>query len=305
MTTSMEQVSDAGNWMDTTQHDLVASLNSVRSDRSHMMTRDLPRGDRTALLASIVEAQILPRLARARWAPAIAGVKIPQSGVALETTNGDTLELVRLLLTEEAAGAVAFIDVLRAREIPPDALYLGVVTLAARRLGELWEQDVCDFVQVTISMGRLQQVVRALSPHFQARSLRRPQEESVLLAPAPGEQHTFGLGMLAEFFQRAGWRLAGGPMTTAKDAADIARNVWIDVVGFSIGSAAKLEGLARCIQTVRRASQNPDLFVMVGGPLLLTQPDLVIQVGADTSAADAVAAVRKANELVSMRVATD
>ncbi|MGD0107095.1 MAG: cobalamin B12-binding domain-containing protein, partial [Rhodopila sp.] len=207
--------------------------------------------------------------------------------------------------TEASGSAVAFIETLRLRGVPPASLYLGVVTQAAQRLGELWEQDRCDFAQVTISMGSLQQVVRALSPYFQLESLRRPQSESALLVPAPGEQHTFGLVMLAEFFRREGWYVAGGPVTSAKDAASIVRDTWIDVAGFSIGSAGRVEGLAQCIRAVRRASQNPDLFVMIGGPLLLTQPDIVTRVGADTTATDAAAAVRQARGLLAMRAAAD
>jgi methanogenic corrinoid protein MtbC1 len=258
------------------------------------------QSERKDVLTRIVEAQILPRLAQAGRI-----VKPDDTDRMAVTIEGDTSELVRMLLIDDASGALALIHELQTHGATPAELFLGVVTLAARRLGELWERDLCDFTQVTIGMGRLQQVLRALSPSFQVEAVRRAQTESVLLVPAPGEQHTFGLMMLAEFFQREGWHVAGGPATTAKDAADIAHGTWMDVAGFSIGSVARLESLAQCIRTVRRASSNRDLFVMVGGPLFLTHPDLVTRVGADAVAGDAVAAVRQARGSLAMRSAAD
>jgi methanogenic corrinoid protein MtbC1 len=180
-----------------------------------------------------------------------------------------------------------------------------VLTRAAQILGEMWDQDRCDFAQVTVSMGWLQQILRSLSPHFQIEAVTRAHAETVLLAPGPGEQHTFGLVMLGEFFRREGWHVAGGPATSASDAILIVRRTWVDVAGFSIGSASRLEGLAQCIRAVRRASRNPNLYVMVGGPLFLTRPGLAARTGADAVGTDAAGAVRQANGLLGMGAAAD
>jgi MerR family transcriptional regulator, light-induced transcriptional regulator len=209
------------------------------------------------------------------------------------------------LLDRDASSAAGFVDSLRRRGVSPGSLFLGVVTRAAQILGEMWDQDRCDFAQVTISMGRLQQVLRTLSPHFQMGAVTRAHADTVLLAPGPGEQHTFGLLMLAEFFRREGWQVAGGPATSASDAMLIVRRAWVDVAGFSIGSLARLEGLTECIRAVRRASRNPNLYVMVGGPLFLARPGLLARTGADAAANDAAGAVRQANGLLGMGAAAD
>jgi len=217
------------------------------------------------------------------------------------TTEGDTSELLRLVLQREAPEAIAFVSTLTLRGVTAEALFLGVITEAARALGALWEEDRCDLVQVAISTGRLQQVMRALTPDFHRDGAHRPQPSSVLLLPAPGEMHTLGLSMLGEFFRRSGWHVGGGP-ALGNDAAALARGGWFDVVGFSIGSDVQLEGLTRCISAVRRASRNRDIGVMVGGPLFLLRPDLVSRVGADMAAADGPAAVRGAVGLLALRV---
>jgi len=245
------------------------------------------------LLSRIVETEILPRLALARGVDAQA--------LRAATTEADAEELVRLLLKQEAPSAVAFLTALRKRGATVEGLYLGILTDAARRLGTMWEEDRCDFTQVTISMGRLQQVVRNLSPVFQIAPIPRPRAQRVLLLPAPGGQHTFGLVMLAEFFCRAGWHVAGGPTVGAHEVIETVRNGWFDVVGFSIGAERQLEGVVNCIQAVRRASCNPDVGVMIGGPLFLERPDLPARVGADGAAIDAASAVLTATGLLALR----
>lgn len=77
----------------------------------------------------------------------------------------------------------------------------------------------------------------------------------------------------------------------------------MDVVGFSVGSSVRLTALKGAIRDVRAASVNTDIKVMVGGPLLLTQPDLLAELGADASATDAPGAVREARGLLTVRSA--
>ncbi len=259
------------------------------------------RRDRASLLTRVVEAEILPRLAMLRGANAASS----EDSVEVTTTDDDTANLVRLLLAQEGSGAEAFITELQHLGSSAVSLYLGVISQAARALGMLWEEDRCDFTQVTIGLGRLQQVVRFLSPEFQAAAVAHPQPPNILLIPAPGEQHTFGLMIVAEFFQRDGWCVTGGPATTPDEAIAIARDTWIDVAGLTIAAPPRLEGLTNCIRTLRRVSRNRDLSIMVGGPLLLRYPDVLVRIGADVCAADALSAVRQASGLIALRTAAD
>src|SRR3954447_22041949 len=209
----------------------------------------IPRQQRRALLTQVVEAEILPRLAMIRGTSADPIVNA--AGIA--ATEDDTSQFVRLLLAAGNDKTDPFIAQLQSRGATALSLYLGLVTQAARVLGTLWDEDRCDFTQVTIALGRLQQIVRGLSPQFQASAISHAQPPHILLVPAPGEQHTFGLLIVAEFFQRDGWTVAGGPATAPEEAFVIARDTWIDVVGFSVASPPRVEGLATCIRTLRRA----------------------------------------------------
>ena len=268
----------------------------------------MARNRRSVLLNRVVEAEILPRLAlaRSRTPDATPANSAAAAKPDIVTTDDDTAHIVRLLMGQEDTGALLYVEKLELRGATPASLYLGLITQAARKLGELWEEDRCDFAQVTIGLGRLQQIVRALSPSFQTASVARSAHaDTVLLLPAPGEQHTIGLVILAEFFQREGWQIAGGPVSTGYDAAGIVRGAWVDVAGFSIGSLKHVDGLTACINAVRKASRNRYVGIMVGGPLFLRRPDLVTRVGADTTAPDAPSAIRQARGLLAMRAAAD
>jgi methanogenic corrinoid protein MtbC1 len=301
--TFVAQVTNSVRWPGVDQHGQDSSNGTASGYSAQDNSASLFRNRRAALLKRAVEAEILPRLALAR-AGAVA--KQAETKPDAWTTEDDTAELVRLLMTPEDGSAWAFIELLKARGATPTSLYLGIITRAAQRLGELWDEDRCDFGQVTIGLGRLQQVVRALSPSFQMAAVgQSAHAETVLLLPAPGEQHTFGLVILAEFFRREGWHVTGSPASSGIDAPTLVSDAWVDIAGFSIGSIKHVDRLTACIRAVRKASRNRYLGVMVGGPLFLHRPDLVARVGADTSAADAPSAVHQARGLLAMRAAAD
>jgi transcriptional regulator PpsR len=123
----------------------------------------------------------------------------------------------------------------------------------------------------------------------------------VLLLPGPGEQHTFGLVMVSEFFRRAGWDVAGGPWEAGADPIIMVRREWFDVVGFSLGSELHLDELAQCIRAVRKAAINPRIGIMVGGPIFSLHPEFVSRVGADGAASDGRKAPEMAERLSASR----
>jgi MerR family transcriptional regulator, light-induced transcriptional regulator len=284
-------------------YDRQASIEALERPATDGNSPLLARARRSALLSRVVEVEILPRLVLAR----AIGLTKPVNGSKHQATSEhDTEALVALLLGPDDGGVEDFIAQLQACGATVASLFLGVVTGAARRLGELWEDDRCDFAQVTISVGRLQQLIRTLSPSFQMAAVRPSDHaDTVLLLPVPGEQHTIGLLLLSEYFQREGWRVIGGPASGSGHALELVRDESVDIVGLSIGSVRHLDALTACIGSLRKVSRNRYLVVMVGGPLLLQRPDLVVRVGADTTAPDAPSAIRQARGLLAMRAAAD
>ena len=205
---------------------------------------------------------------------------MPTLGVA------EVSHFVELVLAPSDAGWMDDIASLRARGVSVEVLYLDLLAPAARQLGTLWEDDTVMFSDVTVAVGRLHRIMRSLSPAFGSEVDVPPDGRRALLIPAPGEQHTFGLSMVAEFFRRAGWDVVCDLDSRAVDPVALVRGEWFDVVGISAGVSARLDWLKSGIAAVRHASRNRTVGIMVGGPVFANDNDLVRSVGADATASD-------------------
>ena len=249
---------------------------------------------RRVILTRTVELDVIPRLLVAHptpVAPAVAGLLVSTAHVA---------DLVGLVLSRGEPEAVAFVEAMHDQGAAAESLYLDLLAPAARRLGEMWEDDTCDFTEVTIGLWRLQNAMRELSPSFLRVADVPTQGPRVLLVPLPGEDHTFGLSMVYEFFRRAGWNAWSGPVASSADLRGLVRREWVQVIGFSLACDEKLDAVRAEIRSVRRASMNPGLAVLVGGPGFTANPLLAAEVGADGTATDGRQAVLQAQALVDL-----
>ena len=253
---------------------------------------------RRAILTRTVELDVIPRLLIAHplpGAPVVAGI-----GADLLVTGMHVTDLVGLVLSRGEPEAVAFVAAMQEAGAAAESLYLDLLAPAARRLGEMWENDTCDFTEVTIGLWRLQNAMRELSPSFLHAADTRSNGPRVLLVPLPGEDHTFGLSMVYEFFRRAGWNAWCGSVESSADLRGMVRREWVEVIGFSLACDEKLDAVRTEIRSVRRASRNPGLAVLVGGPGFTANPRLAAEVGADGTATDGRQAVLQAQALVDL-----
>jgi len=256
--------------------------------------------ERMSRLVKTLEAEVIPRLVEAyRSAP--MGEMLP-AVVSPTPTAGEVEEFVQLLLHRDDASVSTFIANLRSRGMSIEVVFLELLAAAASHLGGLWEEDRCDFTAVTIALGRLQNLLRVLSPQMAAEAASPANAYRVLLVPSPGEQHTFGLSMVAEFFVHAGWEVASGRGAYRDEAIDMVSREWFDVIGFSVGSEVRLDWLTTCIASVRQLSRNPAIGVLVGGPVFTANPEYAAIVGADATSKDGKQALIAAEALIPNRV---
>jgi methanogenic corrinoid protein MtbC1 len=247
-------------------------------------------------LVNTIEHEIIPRLVKSTRDASHAAVTA--------RAQAATAKLAQLILENHAGVAGEFIEELRAEGMQLEAIYLDVMAPAARHLGKMWEDDLCDFTAVTIGLWRLQQLMYELSPAFQDDAEHGVHVLRTMLVPVPGSQHTLGLLMVAEFFRRAGWAVWGDPAATVPDLLKAVKTQYFDLAGFSVGSETHFDLLARTIKDIRKQSQNPAIRIMVGGPVIVANPELVAVVGADGTAPDASQAVEMARKLMALKAAT-
>jgi len=251
---------------------------------------------RSERLERTIQNELVPRLLQSHRAgplsPSLA------SAVSRNLPPEDVRAFVNALRNPDDLVGSHFVDSRLQDGCSIETVFLDLLAPAARRLGEMWESDEVDFVEVTMAMGRMQRLLRSLSPAFLGDAEQHEPVGSVLLSCMSGEQHTFGLIMVGEFLIRDGWQVLVGAPWSEADLASIVATQWYDVIGFSVGTDNRLPKLRHDIRRLRAASKNPNVQVMVGGQPIAKNPNLARELGADAYAADTRSAPKVARALL-------
>lgn len=266
-----------------------ASQSSIRGTPRAKSSRGTFRAD--WLTASALRNSVIPRLVQAHGVATT--VKTPAARVV---TIDHLSHLIPLLLRADGMPAAElFVQELCDSGIPLERIYLDLFGGGARRLGEMWKQDRCDFGLVTIATSRLQRLVRSLADTFRGATPVVLRPKRVLLTVFPGTQHTLGLTLLEEFFRRAGWVVTSGE--GAQDLTPLVHRCQPQVIGVSVGRSQDLQPLRTFLSSVRAIEVGPRPSILVGGPIFVARPELAMDVGADGTASDAIGALACAESL--------
>jgi MerR family transcriptional regulator, light-induced transcriptional regulator len=245
--------------------------------------------DEAGALASVIALDIIPRL--------LMGHRVEQQSRAPKSLNGftdrdraiflaDALELSASQLSAKLRDKLM-------RGCDLDSVLLDLMAPVARTLGEMWERDSLTFIDVTIAVQKMQQVLRdicqstpsdAFGPH-------------ALLLPAPGETHSFGLVIVSELFRKRGWYVAGGLPVSQREIVNMVQCQPFAVVGFSLSHADLLGNLKTAIAKVRKFSINRDVLIVVGGRVFDGKMDVAVDIGADAAFADAAEVIAFADKV--------
>ena len=251
-----------------------------------------------ASLMQILESQIIPSLLAANeFTEPFYSTDGARTALPTESEISSFAELCTGL-DEEAPNL--FVQGLMAEGLSSEAIFLHLLAPAARHLGYLWDEDLCDFSKVTIGLLRMQKITLRLGSDFQEKRKSALEGMRALFAPVPGSQHTLGVLMVSEFFRREGWQVWMELGSSEEKLLAAVKKDWFQVIGLSIGTEAHVESLTDTIRSIRAASANRDVKVLIGGPFLALSPNLYKEVGADAAAGDAVSAVELAKNLFAL-----
>jgi methanogenic corrinoid protein MtbC1 len=181
--------------------------------------------------------------------------------------------------------------VLRARldGMSIDMIYLGYLAGAARGLGVRWDEDRATSAQMTVAAGRIYAIMRGLRQSFVADQVLRPAQQRALFASVPGEIHTLGVTMAADWFRRRGWQIDLRTGLSHHDLVAAAEPEAYPVIGLSAGSDRMVFPLARLIVALRIS--NPRAWIMVSGKIGDAVADICTLVDADGVVEDTEAAL--------------
>jgi methylmalonyl-CoA mutase cobalamin-binding subunit len=210
----------------------------------------------------------------------------------------DELERLAWACLDSLESALLQVDAWRRCGHGLEDIYLRGMAPCARLLGHWWRCDTADFGQVTIASSNLQRVLYRLSEEFCAPGANHPLGLSLLLATEPRAQHTLGAFMLSEFFRRHGWTVQTMTPHDSEDVVSQLRRDWYDAVGLSISTGRELQPLLSLLPRLRDQSPNPNLRVLVGGPLAFSRPQDLQALGVDLVSGDARETVRHLSQQV-------
>lgn len=205
---------------------------------------------------------------------------IPPQSLRPATSEVDAL-CDALVSHDESAGA-EMVRIARQGGMPAEVLYHSYIAEAVRRLGQRWERDEATAAEVILGAGRVYAILRDLRTVFLAERLTAPLGAEAVIAAVPGEVHGIGATIAADTLRRKGWdiTLLLGLGHTAL-VEEIARLKPAMVV-LSIAQSSMTFAVARLIVALR--VRCPQVWVMVGGPVISHDPDVTRIVDADAGA---------------------
>ncbi len=265
-----------------------APLEAVRR-RSTAASPDQPES-----VNAIIESEIIPRLLMAHTSSE-GRTRARRSRII---TQDEASRFALLPLRLEAASLLEEVDAFIDKGASVETICLDLLAPAARKLGEMWESDECDFLDVTMGLWRLQEVMREVAARSPAALGGMSLPYTALFSPMPGDHHNFGTLMIEEVFARGGWRSEALIKPERRELLDRLARQPFDLIGLTLARDCPSAALANLIKAVRNVSANPRIVVLVGGRMINENPGVADDVGADGTGADALAALDLANALV-------
>jgi MerR family transcriptional regulator, light-induced transcriptional regulator len=197
--------------------------------------------------------------------------------------------LCAALLSGDDRAADQFILAARRDGVDTAAISRGYVAGAARKLGQMWDDDRISFIDVTLACGKLYGIIRGLRHVLAPQIIQGRETRPTLFALVPGETHTLGIEIATDHFRRDGWdvdMLMGLDHDAMVAEADLRHYEAIVLVA---NSDRMLESLTRLSLALRIT--QPLAHIIVAGGILDHHPDILRLVGAEAVMADLDSAI--------------
>jgi len=261
---------------------------------------ELENAEMMQWLNKTIESEIIPRL--------LMGHKLfptyDQNGEEvgeIEVKQSEIVDFCQALIDGPVEECFSFIERMQKSGHSLISLYVNLIPASTRRLQELWESDENSFTEVTLALGRAQNLIHQLSPIFVNQSNLSEFKGNALLINVPGSQHTLGILMLGEFFKLAGWNTTVEIEISNDELKDRIRLQACDLVAISVSTEAKWDTMESLLQEIKSISKNKEVLTMVGGPLFDYKPELISACSADVCALTAEEAIKTVSDLLSQR----
>lgn len=260
-------------------------------------------------ISFMIEHQVIPLLAQTAGVPcagprtvaepdAVGAPDREETTPAPAIADQDVVRFAALSVDADTGTLMDFVDARIAAGLSIDSVLVDLLAPAARLLGRYWEDDSRDFVDVTMGLWRIQEVLRQVTALAPPSRRGGKIQRRILMSTMPGDQHSFGTLMVAEQFQRSGWYVDVLVDPTRSELHEKIAGSPYDVTGLTLSCDCPTATVRSLVSTIRAVSRNPEIRILIGGRNVNERPALVEEVGADGSAVDAAGAVALAEHLV-------
>jgi methanogenic corrinoid protein MtbC1 len=176
-------------------------------------------------------------------------------------------------------------------------IYLHVFQPCQREIGRLWQTNQVSVAEEHYVTAATQLIMSQLYPHiFNTRKTGR----RMVATCVGGELHEIGVRMVADFFEMEGWDTHYlGANTPTESILETLETRQPDILAVSTTITFNLDAMIDLITEVRASQVSDGVGLLVGGRPFNMSPGLWETVGADGYAADAQAAIRTAEQLLS------
>ena len=251
-------------------------------------------------LNKTIESEIIPRLLMGHKLESASHLADSYSS-DIEVKQKEIIDFCQTLLDGPIADCFTFIDQMQKSGHSLVSLYMNLIPASTRRLQQLWENDENSFTEVTLALGRAQNLIHQLSPAFMSQGKLSGFQGNALLINAPGSQHTLGILIMSEFFKLNGWNTTVEIESTSADLKDRIRLQAYDLLAISISCEDQWGTMETLLSEVKRVSKNKGILTMAGGPLFDFKPELVQECSADICSLTAEEAIKKVSDLMAQK----
>jgi methanogenic corrinoid protein MtbC1 len=261
---------------------------------------ELDNAEMMVWLNKTIESEIIPRLLMGHKIEA-ANQEIDGQANDIKVKQAEIVDFCQKLLDGPIEECFTFIDTMQRSGHSLVSLYIDLIPASTRRLQQLWENDENSFTEVTMALGRAQNLIHQLSPIFMSQGNFTEFQGNALLINAPGSQHTLGILILGEFFKLNGWN------TTVEidiSSAELKKRLDLqafDLLAISISCEDQWDTMETLLNEVKKVSKNKGILTMVGGPLFDYKPELVNACSADACSLTAEDAIKKVGDILARR----
>lgn len=242
-------------------------------------------------LRDVISTQLIPRLLNSQnYSQRLSTPEVSGENTASLPEFNDFSDACRL---GDSLRVNKIVDALTEQGFSQERIFLDLITPAARHLGHLWDKDLCSFTDVTCGLAIMHHVIYRLGYEFRDGPHAKGEQTHVMMCCAPGSLHLLGATIVGDLFRREGANVVIEISSTEQELIRAVGNEWFDVIGISVAIEPQLLQLKSLVKKLKDSSGNPNVKVLLGGPIFM-----LVEVTADMFDADMIAT--NATEVVSV-----